>query len=107
MLINKPGGLLTLPKHALNKDSVRCRLVKDYPTATMLHRLGFGTSGIMVVALNKQINGQLTKQFQARNLEKTYTAIWHGHLPKDEVHIDFPIAKGDLSLQKFCHETGK
>ncbi|MEH6578859.1 MAG: pseudouridine synthase [Amphritea sp.] len=108
LLINKPGGLLTLSgKHPLNKDSVHFRLVQDYPTATMLHRLDFGTSGIMVVALNKQINGQLTKQFQERSVEKTYTAILHGHLAVDEGRIDFPIAKGDFPLQKICHETGK
>ncbi len=81
MLINKPSGLLTLSgKHPLNKDSVHFRLVKDFPTALMLHRLDFGTSGILVVALNKAINAHITKQFQARTVEKTYTAILHGHL---------------------------
>ncbi len=110
LLINKPTGLLSLSgKHPLNKDSVHFRLVQDFPTATMLHRLDFGTSGIMVVALNKQINAHITKQFQARTVEKTYTALLHGHLVEDEGEIDFPIAKdkANFLLQKVCFESGK
>jgi len=46
LLINKPSTLLTLSgKNPLNKDSVHFRMVKDFPTATMIHRLDFGTSG--------------------------------------------------------------
>jgi len=114
LLINKPTGLLSLSgKHVLNKDSVHFRLVQDFPTATMLHRLDFGTSGIMVVALNKQINAHITKQFQARSVDKSYTALLHGHLyghlANDEGVIEFPIAKDkpNFPLQKICFETGK
>lgn len=110
LLINKPGTLLTLSgKHPANKDSVHFRLVKDFPTATMLHRLDFGTSGILVVALNKQINAHIGKQFQARTVAKTYTAILYGHLAEDNGCIEFPIAKDSLNfpLQKICHATGK
>lgn len=110
LLINKPTGLLSLSgKHPLNKDSVHFRLVQDFLTATMLHRLDFGTSGIMVVALNKQINAHITKQFQTRSISKSYAALLHGHLADDEGVIEFPIAKDkpNFPLQKICFETGK
>lgn len=110
LLINKPGGLLTLSgKHPLNKDSVHFRLVKNFPSATMIHRLDFGTSGILVVALNKEVNGHIGKQFQARHVVKTYTAVLHGHVADDHGCIDFPIAKDkpNFPLQKICDETGK
>lgn len=110
LLINKPTGLLSLSgKHPLNKDSVHYRLVQDFPAATMLHRLDFGTSGIMVVALNKQINAHITKQFQARDVEKSYTALLHGHLANDEGMIELPIVKDkpNFPLQKICLEAGK
>lgn len=108
LLINKPTGLLSLSgKHPLNKDSVHYRLVQDYPTATLLHRLDLGTSGIMLVALNKSINGVLTKQFQARTVDKTYTAILHGHVLKDFGVIDAAIAKGEFPLQIICADYGK
>lgn len=110
LLINKPSKLLSLSgKHPLNKDSVHFRLVQDYPTATLVHRLDFGTSGIMILALNKPANGQLTKQFQARTISKTYVALLHGAVAEDNGSIDLPIAKDrpNFPLQKICHETGK
>ena len=110
LLINKPTRLLSLSgKHPLNKDSVHFRLVQDFPTATLAHRLDFGTSGIMLVALNKAVNGLLTKQFQARTTHKNYTALLHGHVLSDEGYVDFPIAKdrANFPLQKICTEEGK
>ena len=108
LVINKPSGLLSLSgKNPANKDSVHYRLVQDYPTATMVHRLDFGTSGIMVVALNKRVNAHLTKQFQARTITKHYHATLLGHLANDEGVIDAPIAKAEFPYQKICHETGK
>jgi len=110
LLINKPTRLLSLSgKHPLNKDSVHFRLVQDFPTATLAHRLDFGTSGIMLVALNKGVNGILTKQFQSRSLSKTYTALLHGHLKQDQGCIEFPIAKDrdNFPLQKICYQDGK
>ena len=102
--MNKPTGLLSLSgKNPLNKDSVHYRLVQDYPTATMVHRLDFGTSGLMVVALNKAVNGELTKQFQERSVVKNYIATLLGHLADDEGVIDAPIAKADFPRQKVCH----
>jgi len=110
LLIDKPSGLLSLSgKNPLNLDSVHYRLVQDFPTATLLHRLDFGTSGIMLVALNKSVNGLLTKQFQARTIEKRYTALLHGHIAADSGVINLPIAKDvdHFPLQKICHSTGK
>ncbi|MGE6568143.1 RluA family pseudouridine synthase [Shewanella vesiculosa] len=110
LLINKPTGLLSLSgKNPLNKDSVHYRLVQDYPTATLVHRLDFGTSGIMLVALNKVINGLLTKQFQQRTITKHYTAILYGDVVNDFGDIRLPIAKDSehFPLMKVCHHHGK
>ena len=110
LIINKPTALLTLSgKHPLNKDSVHFRLVKDFPTATVIHRLDFGTSGVLIVALNKEVNAHIGKQFQARTVAKSYTALLHGHVEGDEGVIEFPIAKDrpNFPLQKICYESGK
>lgn len=110
LLINKPSGLLSLSgKNPLNRDSVHFRLVQDFPTATLVHRLDFGTSGIMIVALNKSINAHIGKQFQQGEVNKTYTAILHGHVQSDSGFIEFPVAKDadNFPLQKICYETGK
>jgi len=62
LIINKPSGLLSLSgKNPANLDSVHYRLVQDFPTATLIHRLDFGTSGLMVIALNKSTNIEICK----------------------------------------------
>lgn len=110
LLINKPSGLLSLSgKNPLNKDSVHFRLVAQFSSALMVHRLDLGTSGIMVLALTKTVNGALTKQFQERRVAKTYVGILDGHLELDEGIIDIPLAKDppNFPLQKVCLATGK
>jgi tRNA pseudouridine32 synthase/23S rRNA pseudouridine746 synthase len=110
LLVNKPSGLLSLSgKNPLNKDSVHFRLVQNFPTATLVHRLDFGTSGIMVVALNKSVNANIGNQFQTGTIAKTYTALLQGLVEKDSGTIDLPIAKDppNFPLQKICFATGK
>lgn len=110
LIINKPSGLLTLSgKHPLNKDSVHWRLVQDFPTALMVHRLDFGTSGLMVVALNKEINKQICEQFSNRSVQKEYQAILDGKLLAKGGEINIPIIKDadNFPLQKVCELTGK
>ena len=110
LLINKPSGLLSLSgKNPLNKDSVHHRLVEQFPTITLAHRLDFGTSGIMLLAKNKEVNAHLTKQFQARTVVKRYEAILTGHLAEDSGYIELAIAKDPANFPrlKVCALSGK
>lgn len=110
LLINKPSGLLSLSgKNPQNLDSVHYRLVQDFPGCTLVHRLDFGTSGIMVVARNKAINALLCQQFSQRAVSKAYSALLCGHLIDDEGVIDAPIAKDPsiFPLMKICAVSGK
>lgn len=110
LLINKPSGLLSLSgKNPQNLDSVHYRLVQDYPGCTLVHRLDFGTSGLMVVARNKAINAALCHQFSRRAVLKRYTALLCGHLPQDEGVIDAAIAKDPalFPLMSICPIQGK
>ena len=110
LLINKPSGLLSLSgKNPQNLDSVHHRLVQAYPGCTLVHRLDFGTSGIMVVARNKGINALLCHQFSQRTVSKAYEALLCGHLAADEGVIDAPIAKDPalFPLMSICAVSGK
>ncbi|MGY3902103.1 RluA family pseudouridine synthase [Aeromonas lusitana] len=110
LLINKPSGLLSLSgKHPQNLDSVHYRLVQAYPGCTLIHRLDFGTSGLMVIARNKAINALLCQQFSQRTVTKAYEALLCGHLAEDEGLIDAPIAKDPalFPLMKICAASGK
>ena len=117
LLINKPSGLLSLSgKNPCNWDSVHYRLVNGqlgltapFPQAKLPHRLDFGTSGIMAVALNDYALKQLNKQFQDGIIKKQYLAVLQGSLEADQGQICVPIAK-DKSIfprVKICKGTGK
>jgi tRNA pseudouridine32 synthase/23S rRNA pseudouridine746 synthase len=110
LLINKPSGLLSLSgKNPLNRDSVHFRLLQDYPSATLVHRLDFGTSGLMLVALNKLANVNLSQQFQQRSVAKTYIAIVNGHLLADQGWVEAPISKDKRHFPRLsvCFDTGQ
>lgn len=110
LLINKPSGLLSLSgKNPQNLDSVHYRLVQTFPGCTLVHRLDFGTSGLMVVARNKAINAALCEQFSQRSVEKVYSALLCGHVENNEGVIDAPIAKDPalFPLMSICAKNGK
>lgn len=110
VLINKPAGLLSLSgKNPQNLDSVHHRLVKVFPGCTLVHRLDFGTSGLMVIARNKPVNAALCQQFSQRTVTKVYSALLCGHLKNNEGTIDAPIAKDPalFPLMSLCAIHGK
>ncbi|WP_019210417.1 RluA family pseudouridine synthase [Yersinia massiliensis] len=110
VLINKPAGLLSLSgKNPQNLDSVHHRLVQIFPGCTLVHRLDFGTSGLMVIARNKAINAALCQQFSQRTVTKKYSALLCGHLDDNEGVIDAAIAKDPalFPLMSICAIHGK
>lgn len=110
LVIDKPSGLLSLSgKNPLNLDSVHHRLAQDYPGCTLVHRLDFGTSGLMVVARNKAINAALCQQFSQRAVSKVYNALLCGHLKEEEGVIEAPIAKDPELFPRMtiCAYSGK
>ncbi|QGH62172.1 RluA family pseudouridine synthase [Serratia proteamaculans] len=110
VLINKPAGLLSLSgKNPQNIDSVHHRLVQQFPGCTLIHRLDFGTSGLMVIARNKAINAALCQQFSQRTVTKVYSALLCGHLHDNEGVIDAAIAKDPalFPLMSICAIHGK
>jgi len=117
LLINKPSGLLSLSgKNPVNWDSVHYRLVNGqegvteaYSDAKLIHRLDFGTSGIMVIGLTPSAVKNLNQQFQARSIKKQYIAMLEGHVTSDQGEIVAPIAKDKLLFPrvKICNSSGK
>jgi tRNA pseudouridine32 synthase/23S rRNA pseudouridine746 synthase len=110
LLINKPHRLLSVPgRNPLNSDSVIARLQSDFPGASIVHRLDFDTSGIMVIPLNKNALSQISRQFQARSVAKTYTAVVDGIIEAEGGIIDLPIAADADNRPKYkiCQREGK
>ena len=117
LLVDKPSGLLSLSaKNPLNWDSLHYRLVHGqgeaspaFPAAKLVHRLDFGTSGVMVVGLNPESVKHLNKQFQNRMIQKRYLAMLEGWVGDDHGQINAPIAKDKINFPKvrICPNTGK
>ncbi len=110
LLVRKPHLLLSIPgRHPLNRDCLITRLQCDYPSASIVHRLDLDTSGIMVIPLKREAHAHISRQFQARVVQKTYHAIVYGRVPDDEGSVDLPI-RCDWErrpLQMVDHERGK
>ncbi len=59
----------------------------------IVHRLDKQTSGIILVAKDDSTHRKLGEMFSERRVEKTYLALVHGHLAKDRVTVNLPIAR--------------
>lgn len=110
LIVRKPHLLLSVPgRHRLNKDCLVTRLQRDYPGASMVHRLDLDTSGIMVVPLDRPTHAHISRQFQERLVYKQYEAVVWGVVEADSGEINLPIVSDweRRPLQKICHETGR
>lgn len=110
IVVNKQSGLLSVPgKAPEHHDSIMSRIQARFPSAESVHRLDMATSGIIVVALHKQAERELKRQFREREPKKQYIARVFGHMEQDEGLIDLPLICDwpNRPKQKVCFETGK
>jgi 23S rRNA pseudouridine1911/1915/1917 synthase len=91
LVVNKPSGLPTMPAGGFLENTLFSFVRKDFPAAQPIHRLGRGTSGLVVFALNDEAARDLSKQWRTRNVEKHYRALASGVAAQDEYNIDSPI----------------
>jgi tRNA pseudouridine65 synthase len=100
--INKPHGLLVHKSSiASDTDQFAVQILRDqigqrvYP----LHRLDRKTGGILLFALQEELNGIMQKQFAENRIKKHYEAIVRGFTP-DELEIDYPLERDDGVVQE-------
>lgn len=111
VVINKPEEFLSVPGIEI-KDSVYLRIKHQFPLATgpiIVHRLDMSTSGILVLALNKESHKLLQQQFIKRKVQKRYIALLDGNVERDNGFIDLPLRVDldDRPRQMVCYEHGK
>ncbi|MCU1248761.1 MAG: pseudouridine synthase, RluA family, partial [Edaphobacter sp.] len=59
----------------------------------IVHRLDKQTSGLILVAKDDSTHRKLGEMFSQRQVTKTYIALLHGHLKKDDTTVTLPIAR--------------
>ena len=100
LVINKPAGLVCHPTKNGELSSLigRARLYLPEDSSThLVNRLDRETSGLVVVAKNSLVAGELGKILEARAMHKEYHAIVHGYVGPDTGVIDQPLARDDQS----------
>ncbi len=93
VIVNKPAEFLSVPGVNIS-DSVYTRIQAIYPSATgplIVHRLDMSTSGLLLIAKNKQVHKFLQRQFIKRTIKKRYTALLDGIIEGKEGLIELPL----------------
>ncbi|MDI6641617.1 MAG: RluA family pseudouridine synthase, partial [Elusimicrobiota bacterium] len=77
------------------------RIVGSVERSGIVHRLDKDTSGVMVIAKTPQAQFKLQKQFQNRQVEKTYLAIVHNSFSEKSGSISAPLTRDIRDKKKF------
>ncbi len=114
VVINKPSGLLSVPGKGKDKEDcaeARVRnLFPDAPKQCAVHRLDMETSGILVLALNKEAHRKLNEQFAEGKVHKKYIALLDGILhgkPEGRTELPFRLDTENRPHQIYDKENGK
>lgn len=91
LAVHKPSGLPTLPAGGFLDHTLLALLRERWPTATPLHRLGRGTSGLVLCSLTRAAGSRLTADWRGGRVAKRYRALSAGVAAQDEYDITAPI----------------
>ena len=100
--INKPHGLLVHRSSIANdaKEFALQLLKKQIGRyVSPVHRLDRKTSGVLLFALDKDIEKAMHQQFMNAQVNKEYLAIVRGYAP-DSMEIDYPLMKENGAIQE-------
>ena len=108
IVVNKPVGVLTHSKGALNDEFTVADFFRRYTSwgldssrPGIVHRLDRDTSGIIIGARNAETAHLLQKQFAERKTKKTYIAVLDGHLKQSAAKVELPIGRNPSAPSTF------
>lgn len=93
LVVNKPAEMLSAPGK-IDVANVYNIIKEKHPNATgplLVHRLDQSTSGILLLAKDKQTHAALQKQFEERTTQKRYEAILNGVIENNSGKIELPL----------------
>ncbi|HJW31850.1 MAG TPA: RluA family pseudouridine synthase [Holophagaceae bacterium] len=91
LAVAKPSGLPTLPGADFLEHTLLHLVRQRYPGADPLHRLGRGTSGLVLFARTEAARRELSKAWRDHDLLKVYRAWITGHPAVEAFTVDTPI----------------
>ncbi|UBF26437.1 RluA family pseudouridine synthase [Kovacikia minuta CCNUW1] len=95
MVVAKPSGLPVLPGGGFLEHTLLWQLRQRYPQDTPypIHRLGRGTSGLVLLARSPAARAYLSQQMRNHQIQKIYRALARGNGMGDCFTITDPIGK--------------
>jgi 23S rRNA pseudouridine1911/1915/1917 synthase len=93
LAVNKPGGLPTLPGGGFMENTLLRLVQRQFPDANPVHRLGRGTSGIVLFARTSQAASRLSAQWNTPGIQKIYRALADHVAGQDSYEIGTPIGR--------------
>ena len=93
IIINKPAPLPMHPSGRFNKNSLTEILKLAFPEEDLkiIHRLDANTTGIVILARNKEIVKSIGEQFENKSTQKTYLALVEGIPTEDYFNTNTKI----------------
>jgi 23S rRNA pseudouridine1911/1915/1917 synthase len=91
LAVNKPSGLPTLPGGGFLENTLLRLVQKHTPNANPVHRLGRGTSGIVLFAKTAQAASNLEANWNTPKIQKIYRAMAQNITEHDAYEILTPI----------------
>ncbi|MCM2255671.1 MAG: RluA family pseudouridine synthase [Vicinamibacteria bacterium] len=91
LAIDKPSGLPSVPAGGFLEHTALHLVRRTHPAAAPLHRLGRGTSGLLLFALSDRARRALAADWRTGRVRKVYRALAQGSPDRDEWSIDAPI----------------
>ena len=92
VVVDKPAGVLSVPGKGPGKQACAAGWVRErFPGASgplVVHRLDMDTSGLMVFGLDEESQRELSRQFEAREVEKAYVALVEGAVARASGRIE-------------------
>ena len=113
LVVNKPHGLLSVPgRTPENQDCITNRVKTLFPNCInqpSVHRLDQDTSGLMVLAFDKESHKRLSKQFIAKTVFKQYIALIEGKILKESgtIELKFRLDTENRPHQIYDEKMGK
>jgi 23S rRNA pseudouridine1911/1915/1917 synthase len=91
LAVNKPSGMPTLPGAGFMENTLLRLVQKQTPNANPVHRLGRGTSGIVLFAKTTEAAATLSANWNTSRIQKIYRALAQGVAQHDAYEILTPI----------------
>ena len=114
IVVNKPAGLVVHPAAGIHSGTLANALAFHFQQLSnagsirpgIVHRLDKDTSGLLVVAKTESGHEDLSDQFRAREVFKSYIALVYGVVKEESGRIEQPIARDPRNRTRMAVVAG-